>query len=127
MSRWSTQPTFNHDTHVITFGACLDVHAEHALESAVCQVQEIRGKHILLNFHALTNIDSRGLGKLFLTYHHLNRKKIQLSIVNPSPRVREILEFVNFPKIVPIYDSMDDLILSGNDLGKSSGFSSARV
>ena len=127
MSHSPTHPTFHHDTHVITLGACLDVHAEHALESAVCHVQEIQGKHILLNLHALNNIDSRGLGKLFLTYHHLNRKKIRLSIVNPCPSVREMLEFVNFPKIVPIYDSMDDLIAKGTDLVESTGLPSEVV
>ena len=127
MNQTSTQPPLNHDTHVITLGACLDVHAEHALESAVCQVQEKQGQHILLNLHALTNIDSRGLGKLFLTYHHLNRKKIRLSLVNPRASVREMLEFVNFPQIVPIYDSMDDLIAKGHNLVESSSFPAAVV
>jgi anti-anti-sigma factor len=95
---------------MITLGACLDAHAEHFLESAVYQAQEAQGRHILLNLQALTTIDSRGLGKLFLTYHHLNRRKISLSMVNPRPRVREMLEFVNFTKLVQIYDSMDEVV-----------------
>ncbi len=73
------------------------------------QAQEAQSRHILLNLQALTMIDSRGLGKLFLTYHHLKRQKIRLSIVNPRPIVREMLEFVNFPKLVPIYDSMEEI------------------
>ena len=96
--------------HIITLGTCLDAQAEHLLESAVCQAQEAQGRHILLNLQALTTIDSRGLGKLFLTYHHLNRQKIRLSMVNPKPMVREMLEFVNFPKLVRIYDSMDEIL-----------------
>jgi anti-anti-sigma factor len=96
--------------HIITLGPCFDVHAEPALESAVLQVQEAQGKHIILNLQALTMLDSRALGKLFLTYHHLNRKQIRLSMVNPRPAVREMLEFVNFPQIVPIYDSVDHVV-----------------
>lgn len=96
--------------HIIALGACLDARTEHLLESAVHQAQEAQGRHILLNLEALTTIDSRGLGKLFLTYHHLNRQNIRLSMVNPRPMVREMLEFVNFPKLVQIYESMDDIV-----------------
>jgi len=110
MSTKQTQPTSIHDMHVITLGGCFDVHAEPALESAVLKVQEVQGKHIILNLQALITLDSRALGKLFLTYHHLNRKQIRMSMVNPRLAVREILEFVNFPQIVPIYDSVDDVV-----------------
>jgi len=96
--------------YVITLGASLDAETEHALESAVYQAQKAQGQHILLNLQALTTIDSRGLGKLFLTYHHLSRQKIRLSMVSPRPVVRELLEFVNFPKLAPLYHSMEDLL-----------------
>ncbi len=101
--------------HIITLGACLDEQAENLLESAVLQAQEAQCRHILLDLQALTMIDSRGLGKLFLTYHHLNRKGIRLSMVNPRPTVREMLEFVNFPKLVRIYDSMDEIGGQGHE------------
>jgi anti-anti-sigma factor len=115
-----TQPTSIHDMYVITLGTCFDVHAEPALESAVLQVQEVQGKHIILNLQALTTLDSRALGKLFLTYHHLNRKQIRLSVVSPRPVVREMLEFVNFPQIVPIYDSIDDVVAFAHRQKESS-------
>lgn len=109
MNQLSTTPASHSSMHIITLGVCLDAQAENLLESAVYQVQEAQGRHILLNLQALTRIDSRGLGKLFLTYHHLNRQNIRLSLVNPRPMVREMLEFVNFPKLVRIYDSMDEV------------------
>ncbi len=110
MSGNSTKPLGHPSMHIITLGDSLDTHAEHALEAEVCQAQEARRQHILLNLQALRSIDSRGLGKLFLTYHHLNRKNIRLSMANPRPRVREMLEFVNFPKLVPIYDSLEEAV-----------------
>ena|SRR5690606_616320 len=106
------QLTTLNDMHVITLGPCFDIHAEPALESAVLQVQEVHGKHIILNLQAVAFLDSRAIGKLFLTYHHLSRKHIRLSMVNPRPAVREILEFVNFPRIVPIYDSIEEIVIS---------------
>lgn len=110
MSRMPIQPTSIDDMHVITFGTCFDGSAEPALEAAVLQVQELQGKHIILNMESLTTLNSRALGKLFLTYHHLHRKRIRLSMVNPRPAVREMLTFVNFPQIVPIFDSVDAVV-----------------
>lgn len=121
MSTMPTQPTPIDDMHVITFGTCFDGSAEPALEAAVLQVQEIHGKHIILDMEALTNLNSRALGKLFLTYHHLNRKHIRLSMVNPKPAVREMLTFVNFQQIVPIYDSVDAVVALEQRQMESSG------
>lgn len=121
MSMMHTQPTSIHDMHVITFGTSFDGSAEPALEAAVLQVQEIQGKHIILDMGTLPTLNSRALGKLFLTYHHLSRKQIRLSMVNPRPAVREMLAFVNFPKIVPIYDSVDDVVAFEQDQMESSG------
>jgi anti-anti-sigma factor len=119
MNCLSAQSTHHSNIHMITLGACLDAQAEHLLESAVYLAQEAQSRHILLNLEALTRIDSRGLGKLFLTYHHLNRQKIRLSMVNPRPMVREMLEFVNFTKLVQIYDSMDDVLALGCNIFES--------
>ncbi len=121
MSHLPHQSQHHSSMHIITLGSCLDTQAEHLLESAVYQAQEAQGRHILLNLQDLTKIDSRGLGKLFLTYHHLNRQKIRLSIVNPRPMVREMLEFVNFPKLVRIYDSIDEIDGVAPELLETSG------
>ena len=120
MNRVSTQPETHVRLHVIMLGACFDAQAEHALELAVYQAQEAQCQHVLLNLQALTIIDSRGLGKLFLTYHHLSRQRIRLSMLSPRPLVREMLEFVNFPKLVPIYHSMEDVTMHEQAIMKSA-------
>jgi len=111
MNRILTQPTTPGPLHVITLGAYFDAQAEDALELGVYQAQEAQCQHVLLNLQALTMIDSRVLGKLFLTYHHLNRQRIRLSMMSPRPLVREMLEFVHFPRLVPIYHSMEDVMI----------------
>ncbi len=120
MNRLFTEPETHSSMHIITLGACFDAQAEHALESAVYQAQEAQGRHILLDLQALTIIDSRGLGKLFLTYHHLSRQRIRLSMLSPRSLVREMVEFVNFPKLVPIYDSMEDVTMHEQAMMKSA-------
>ena len=110
MTHLSLEPSHHSRMHMIALGTSLNAEAEHLLEAAVCQAQEAHGQHILLDLQALTKIDSRGLGKLFLTYHHLNRQNIRLSMVNPRPMVLEMLEFVNFSKLVKIYGSMEEVV-----------------
>ncbi len=96
--------------HVIRIGQHFDDHVQHQLETAVFKVQEAHGKHILLDLGAVSRIDSRGLGKLFLAYHHLNRNHIRLGILNPCPAVKEMLDFVNLTQIVTIFGSLDEAI-----------------
>ena len=124
MNHVPAEPISQPPLHIITLGACLDAKAEHLLEFAVYQAQEAQGRHILLNLHALTVLDSRGLGKLFLTYHHLNRQNIRLSMVSPRPLVREMLEFVNLPKLVPLYNTIDEIVGHEQEVIETSGFES---
>ena len=117
MNTMESQVTEKVPMHVIRIGPNFDAQAEHNLESAVYQVQEARGKHVLLDLEALKTIDSRGLGKLFLAYHHLNRNQIRLGLVNPTPAVKEMLDFVNFSQVVKIFESVDKALeLEGHAL-----------
>jgi len=97
------------EIHVINVGKCFDSMKTLDLESAVLQVQERQGRHIVLNLQDVRMIDSRGLGKLFLTYHHLHRNHVRVSLINLSPTVREMLEYVNLTQVLPIYESLEDV------------------
>lgn len=98
----------NDETYVITLRGQFGHKAKSGLEVAILGAQEARAKHIILEFSEVSWIDSAGLGKLLLTYHHLNRKRVAISIVNPKPDVREILELVDIPRLVPIYSSIEE-------------------
>ena len=98
------------DIYVITLCGQFGYKAKLGLEVAILGAQEARAKHIILEFSEVSWVDSAGLGKLLLTYHHLNRRKVAISIVNPKPEIREILELVDIPRIVPIYASVEEAI-----------------
>jgi anti-anti-sigma factor len=97
------------DVHVITLGLPSEGHSAWDLETAVCHVQEVQGRHVILNLEHMTMMDSRMLGKLFLTYHHLQRRNIRMSVVSPNAQVREMLDYVNLSKILPVFYSLDQL------------------
>jgi anti-anti-sigma factor len=97
------------DVHVITLGPPSEGHFDWDLETAVCHVQEVHGRHVILNLEHMTMMDSRWLGKLFLTYHHLQRRNIRMSVVCPNAQVREMLDYVNLSKILPVFHSLDQI------------------
>ena len=98
------------DKVILNLSGRFDKTAKIGLEAAILGAQEIGSRHIILNLTNVSWVDSAGLGKIFLTYHHLNRKKVRISIVNPKPQVKELLEMVNIPSIVPIYETEEEAV-----------------
>jgi len=47
--------------------------------------------------------------------------------VNPRPMVREMLEFVNFPKLVQIYDSLEEVVGQEQDVLEASRLHSSAL
>jgi anti-anti-sigma factor len=62
-------------------------------------------EHIILDFSRVTGIDSIVLGHLFMWYHKMQPHHVKLSMRNPSPRIREILEQSHIADIIPIVSS----------------------
>lgn len=91
---------------VISLTGRLDRSANLGLETQILGAQEAGCEHIVLDFTHVSWVDSAGLGKLFLAYHHLNRKKVKLSIVNPRKEVLQLLELVAVPSLVSIYPTV---------------------
>ena len=92
---------------VINLTGRLDRSANLGLESNILGAQEAGCRCIILDFTHVAWVDSAGLGKIFLTYHHLNRRKVKFSIVNPRPDVLELLNLVAIPSMVPIYNTIE--------------------
>ena len=98
------------DSKVINLTGRLDRSANLGLESNILGAQEEGCKYIILDFTHVAWVDSAGLGKIFLTYHHLNRKKVKFGIVNPRPDVLELLNLVAIPSLVPIYNTVEEAL-----------------
>ena len=96
---------------VINLTGRLDRSANLGLESNILGAQEAGCQSIILDFTHVAWVDSAGLGKIFLTYHHLNRKKVKFSIVNPRPDVLDLLNLVAIPSMVPIYKTVEEAVV----------------
>ena len=98
------------DAKVIILSGRFDKSARVGLETAIAQAEEARCHHIILDLANVSSIDSAGIGKLFLTYRHLQRKSIQLSLLDPRPVVQEILNLVELSKVLAIHKTDQDVL-----------------
>jgi len=61
--------------------------------------------HLVINLHALSYIDSAGLGFLVLAYVQFTGLQRRMSWVEPRGHVKTLLEELDIPSMVPIYGS----------------------
>ena len=93
---------------ILSFTGRFDKYAKDNLEAAIVRAQEADCHQIILNLACLAWIDSTGLGRILLTHYRLQPQGIRVSLINPTPRVREMLELVRIPDIIPIFDTSEE-------------------
>ena len=102
---------YNHPTTKIRkISGRLDAHTNLQVEQFISEAEQGRCDHVILNFSEITVIDLGGIGQLFVWYHNLKAHRIRLSIVNPQPLVRVVLEASHLLELIPIYQSIPEAI-----------------
>ena len=102
-------------TQLISFTGCFDKYAKDALEAAIARAQEIGCQQIMLNLARLSWIDSSGLGRILLTHYRLQAQGIRVSLIALTPQVREMLELVRIPDIIPIFETSEEALKKPED------------
>jgi anti-anti-sigma factor len=80
------------------------------IRARILGAQEMGCHHIILDFSSVTEIDSTGLGELFLWYHNMRPYHVKISIVKPSLNIRNHLDWAHLSEIVPIYASEEEAV-----------------
>ncbi len=93
---------------ILSFTGCFDKYAKDNLEAAIARAQTIGCHQIILNLARLSWIDSSGLGRILLTHYRLQPQGIRVSLIGPTPQVREMLELVRIPDIIPIFETSEE-------------------
>jgi len=69
-------------------------------------------KKILLNFTGVKFLDSSGIGQLIASSVALNRTDGHLKLLNPSERVKEVLDLTSLLSVFEIYDDESKALTS---------------
>jgi anti-anti-sigma factor len=64
---------------------------------------------IILDLGQVSFVDSSALGLLVIAHQNLKSKKIPFSLVNPQTYVRQVLDLANVAKMIPIYQTIDEI------------------
>ncbi len=80
------------------------------IQALILAAKESGCQHIILDFSGVTEIDSTGLGELFLWYHNLRPHHVQISIIKPPTYIRNHLDWSHLSEIVPIFESEQEAL-----------------
>jgi anti-sigma B factor antagonist len=66
--------------------------------------------HVLIDFSKINFIDSTGIGELVGYLGRFQSSKRELILVNPSERIRKLLQVARLDTLFPIYDSVETAV-----------------
>jgi anti-anti-sigma factor len=76
------------------------------------QIVQEGHRRLVVDLEGVTFLDSSALGLLLLTDQNFKLKKGNFSLVKPTGYVRQVIELANLPRVIPVYDSVDDALNS---------------
>ncbi len=74
-------------------------------------LEEERG-HVVIDLSRIDMIDSTGIGELVGYLGRFRDVRRELILVNPSDRIRKLLELAHLAELFPTYDTVEDAMES---------------
>ena len=93
----------NNGNNVLRLNGRFDFHARVAIQTAIGKAEQGGARHIILNLQGVSYMDSAALGILVLMHKQLTAQHIHVTMVNPQPFVKGILELAKMDKLFPIH------------------------
>ncbi len=66
--------------------------------------------NLLLDLSGVAYIDSGGLGTIFAVYNSLRKSKGQLKLLNPSKKVKQLLDITSLSRVFDTFDDENNAI-----------------
>ncbi len=79
---------------------------------AIFEAELARCKHIILDVSNVSFMDYESLEALSLTYDHLEKRGIQLSLRNPSLNVLALMDECSLPSGMSIFQDEEEILLT---------------
>ncbi len=91
------------DVLVLMISGRLSFYSRKVFQAVINNASATRAHHIIVNMRNVTGIDSAALGFLALAQLNLDGKNVGMSLVAPPKHIKDMLEKVNFTKLIPTY------------------------
>lgn len=88
----------------------LDFSSRKKFMDAIHQTTGSAQVHVILNLHGITYADDSAMSLLVIAHQTLTQHHRRLSLLNPPESLAVKLRSMNFPKIFPIYTSLEEAL-----------------
>ena len=96
------------DLSVVSLLGKFDLFSKDAFLELIEKHKKSGTKGLIVDLKGVSYIDSVGLGILTRAVHSLQAIKVKLILVNPQDTVKDILNQMNFSKILPLFSTDDE-------------------
>jgi anti-sigma B factor antagonist len=86
----------------------VDLHNSPQVRKQLLAIVEA-GNSVIVDFSALSYIDSSGIATLVETYNLAKNKQLSLTIVGAKGAPLQVMELTHLNKVFPMIDSLDDI------------------
>lgn len=98
------------DVTVVKLEGRFDFASRREFKDAVDRLQTTNSSLIVLDLEHVAFVDSSALGLLVIAHQNFKSKHKRLTIANPQPIVRQVLELANVPKMIPVYGTVREAL-----------------
>lgn len=96
-------PRIRRDATVIHINDVFTHRNRKDFSSAVTAFRASGGRHLIVDLHEATYMDSSALGLLALTSQQLSVEERRISLVGPQGTVKQVLEMANIDKMIAVF------------------------
>ena len=76
------------------------------------EVERYRPRRLILDFSAVTFMDSSGIGVIIGRYKKIAHEKGKVSVININPRVKKVFDLSGMNKIINVYSTYEEALSS---------------
>jgi anti-sigma B factor antagonist len=102
--------TVGKDTVLVLEGAIKLGESAQFFASNLERTLESEGGHVLVDFSGIREMDSTGLGELVGYLGRFKDRGRKLVLVNPTGRVRRLLQIAGLEELFAIYDTVEEAV-----------------
>jgi len=92
---------------ILTLEGSLDFSSRPQFMKAIHHAIHNQYAHVIVNLEHIICTDTTAVGMLVIAYQKLTLYHRRLSLLSPSPTINSQLQAMKFPRIIPIYETLD--------------------
>ncbi len=95
---------------VLELGGELNFSSRKEFMTAIQHAAQSNHVHVIVDLQGITSTDDAAISLLVIAHQKLLHQHHRLSLLRPFPPLEEKLQSMKFPRIIPIYSSLNEAL-----------------